>query len=332
MNISVSFISNTSIRFSQKRTMKSSENTVILNEFENFWRPFIRIAQFFSVSHFSIFRPHLRENLCKSALFLMYFLSISAVHIFLVSLTMRKGLRCEDNMPEHKFAKHKESPLMYYLNIFTVLGTFATHLATHLEALLCGRQEMAIYNKFEIIDEIFATKLNYWIDYKQRRAKFIKKTVSVFVLTCILAITSSFTSLPDVYHDKYFMQPILIFAVVVNRVRWCYVSIFLCTIADTLKDLQILLIKQQTESGKQLEQHRSKGGFEREKIQYFRQIYSNVWLAVTHMSGCFGLSLISFLLEFIFEIISGCYWLYINFSIYGSRDLNIRKFRLQADF
>lgn len=312
-------------------TMNSPEKIVNLNAFQTLWTPFTRIFQALCVSHYSIFRPNLQENRYKSYLIRAYFLFVFAVHISLVSTSTINGLRCDKNATEQIFSKHKESSLMYYINCFTILGSFTTHLTSHLETLLHGKREADIYKKLQLIDHIFATKLNYMIDYQMKRAKYIKQIGSVFVLTIILAGASSFTSLPDMYHDKYFMQPILIFAVIVNRGRWCYIAFFLNAIADTLEDLQVLLAEQQIQSRKQNDES-SESNFVREKIQYFREIYSNVWLVISYMSDCFGLSLITFLLEFTFEIISACYWIYINFSFYGSSDLNIRKSVLFVDY
>lgn len=304
--------------------MHSSKNVVNSNGFQDFWKPFTRFFQALCVAHYSIYRQNLRGNRLKSVLFLMYFLCISAVHISLVVSTMRKGLRCENEIPEHRFAKHKESAVMYYVNSFTMIGAFVTHLTSHLEPLLCGKREEDIYKELKSIDQIFTSKLNYVIDYKIRRVKYIKHNVGTFVLASILAISSSFTTLPDMYHDKYFLQPILIFAVIINRGRWCYIAFFLNAIADTLDDLQILLIEQQLQSHKQSIEP-SKCNYVRENIKYLREIYTRVCLVVSSTSDCFGFSLITFLLEFTVEIISACYWLYINFSFYGSMDLNIRK-------
>lgn len=310
------------------RTMSQSTSIRISREFEAFWKPFTRAFQALCVSHYSIFRPNLRENRFKSWLFFVYFFTIFSLHMNLIILTTRRALRCEDEIPEAerllRWAKHRESALMYYVNALSILGGFATHIASHMEVLFSGKREEEIYEKLQIIDNIFVTKLNHVIDYKTRRANYIKETILTFVLVTISAIASSFISLPDLYHDKYFMQPILIFPMIINRFRWCYIALFLNNIGDILNDLQILLKQQQIHSCDD-SSTQSNNKYARENIRYFREIYSYIWYTITLMSDCFGWSFIFFLVEFTFEFINASYWLYINLTVYGSIDLNIRK-------
>lgn len=300
--------------------MNPSTSISIANEFNGFWQPFTRVFQALCISHYSIFRPNLRYNRMKSFSFLGYFLVFSAFHISIVVLTTSKGLQ---NMPEHVELKHKESQLMYYVNSLTVIGSSITHIITHLETLFNGKYEEEIYEKFKIISNIFATKLNHMTDFKARRFNYIQQTIGIFIFATFLAAASSFTPLPELYYEKYFMQPNLIFAILIIRARWCYISLFLNTISDTLNDLQILLKQQQIKSC-QYSSDQPEHKFEREKIRYFREIYSNVWFIITLMSNCFGWSLISFLVEFTFEVISASYWLYINVNYYEYTYLNIR--------
>lgn len=305
--------------------MNFPQNNKITSEFEAFWKPFTRVFQAFCVSNYCIFRPNLCNNLSRSFMYLVYFLILSILHIAIVASATSRGLECEQKHPEHRLAKHRESALMYYVNTITTLGGLATHVATHLETLLNGKHEEEIYQKLRTINAMFVTKLNHATNFKTRSAKNIRQTVVAFVLSTLLASASSFTTLPDLYHDKYFMQPILIFAVIINQVRWCYIAIVLNVLADILSELHILLKQQQIQSCDNSNKQ-SDNKFARENIRYFRDIYSNVWFIVTLMSNCFGWSLISFLIEFSLESINAAYWLYINLSVYKSIHLNIRKF------
>ena len=289
--------------------MSQSTGIKISREFEAFWKPFTRIAQAFCVSHFSIFRPNLIQNRSKWLTFWLYFLAIVFVHLSLIVLTTRRALQCEDALPEteQRRAKHKESALMYYVNALSILGGFATHMAAHLEVLFSRKREEEIYEKLQIIDNIFATKLNHMVDYKLRRINFIKKTILTFALFTVTSIASAFINLPDLYHDKYFMQPILILPMIINRLRWCYIALFLMNIGDILNDLQMLLKQQQIHSFDDASaQPHSK--FARENIRYFREIYSYIWYTITLLSDCFGWSFIFFLVEFTFEFINASYW------------------------
>lgn len=291
------------------------------SEYETFWKPFTRYFQFMCVSHYSIYRPRLRNHFLKSLPFLLYFLVFASVHVVFLTLHLKKGIREGVDLP---FMKRKESPLMFYVNCLSIFGTFATHTTTHLETLLSGKRENDIHQKLKKINEIFATKLNYIIDYKARRIRYIRKTVTVFVFAWLLSLCSSLIKVPISNHDKYFNQPILILAVTVIRSRGCHIALVLNTISDILKDLQYLLRQQQINS---LQRPGSPAGvnYKRENLRDLREIYSNVWYIKTRMSDCFGWSLITFLIEFSIEVINSSYWVYINLNLYGSNSLNIRK-------
>lgn len=296
-------------------------NLRLSSECETFWRPFTRVFQVLCVSHYSVYRPSLRDCFWKSRLFLLYFLIFGSVHVTFLTLTLLKGIYEGRNQP---LLKHRESPLMFYINCLSIFGTFTTHATTHLETLLNGRRENEIHQKLKKINDIFATKLNYIIDHKARRLRYVRKTVSVFVFAWILSAGSSLVRVPISNHDKYFNQPLLIFTVAIIRCRGCHIALHLDTIADILKDLQFLLRQQQIKS-QQKPDSPAGNDYKRENIRYLREIYSNVWLIKTMMSDCFGWSLITFLVEFSIEVINSSYWFYINLNLYGSKGLNIRK-------
>lgn len=298
-----------------------------LNEFVVFWHPFIRVAQLCCASHYNAFRSKHHENSLKSFVFLAYFSLYILVNISLVTLATIRGLQCETYTNNTYKPQHKESALMYYINSLTVLGNSITHLTVHLEAVLCGKRELKLFEKLNMVDDIFSNKLNHKMDYKARRAKFIRKIVIAFSLSCILCTASSFSSLPEQHHDKYFMQPILILGCVTNRVRWCYIALVLSYVAETLNDLQILLRQHQIKNRKgSKNEHEISDEYDR--IRYIREIYSTIWCIVALLSDCYGWTIITFLLSSTLHSINASYWLYINMSIYKSMDLNIRKIRI----
>lgn len=215
---------------------------------------------------------------------------------------------------------------MFYVNSLSIIGSMVVHIAIHVEALFRKKQEQKLYDKLKLIDDLFATKLNHLTDYKMRRSKYIRQNVVVSVFSVILAAASSFTTLPDLNKgiQIHFMKPIHIIPVFVIRCRWCYISIFLNAIADTLDDLQLLLKKHQLQSFEGANES-SANSCAIEKMRYFREIYSNVCRIVMLMSDCFGWSLITFLIEFTFDVINASYWLYMNVHFYGSNNLNLRK-------
>lgn len=268
----------------------------------------------FCVSHYSLYRPKLRKSYLKSLPFFLYFMTIASAHISFLTLNLSKGIVHSGHR------RHKESPLMFYINCLSIFGTFATHVTTHFETLLSGKKERELHQKLKKIHDIFTNKLNHKTDFKERRAKYVRKTLSVFIFAACLSAASSFIHVPISNHDKYFNQPILIIAVIIIRSRGFHIALFLNIISDTLMDLQFILKEQQIRS-----RQRPPGSshFKRENIRYIREIYSNVWLIKTTMSDAFGWSLITFLIEFSIEVINSSYWFYINLNKYESNSLHI---------
>lgn len=301
--------------------MNPSISILASNEFDHFWKPFIRVFQVFCVSNYKVFQPNLRKQYWRSVILLVCFLLLSTINISIVSIVTKHGLQSEPKLQKNFPMKHKESALMYYVNSLNVLGNFAVHLTIHVEALLAGKKEEEIFQKLKIINNIFATKLKHMTDFRMRRVKYLRRIVSAFIVSMIISVASSFATLPSFHHDKYFMQPILILAITINRARWCYVAIMLFSLADTLNDLCVLLKKQQMLNYEQIIEN----GCERDNIRYFRDIYSNIWLVISLLSDCFGWTFITFVVSFTFQTINGAYWIYINLSVYSSMSLNIRN-------
>lgn len=295
-----------------------------LNEFESFWKPFVRVFQMFSVSHFQIFRPHIRNRFWSYISFLSYFLLISLIHISIVAWTLIRGLQREEKLIGDRSPKHRENNLMYYVNSMGVLVYFIANITNHLEPFFNGKREAEIFHRLKMIDVIFSTKLHFTQEFRPLRATYLKQIASAFILSAILATGSAFSSLPESHHYKYFMHPFLIVAVIINRARWCYIAILLKCLGNILNDLENLLKQQQLHSYR-TSSGQSENRFTRENIRYFREIYSHISYITMVLSDCFGWTFMTFLVKFTFESINTSYWLYINWTVYMSTELNIRK-------
>lgn len=309
--------------------MNSSARSVFLNEFEAFWKPFTIAFQILCVANYFIFRSsNFRRNHLQFIAFSVYFIAFSILHIATVVSSSTKALK---PTPENSYFKHKESQLMHYVNVLAIIGSFVIHLMSHIETLFNGKHEQEIYEKLQAIDKTFATHLNHKTDYKTRRKKYIRQTILVFIFAIFLAAASAFTPLHELNDDKFFMQPIMIIPLLIIRARWCYIALFLRATADTLNDLQMLLKQQQIQSFHHSTDQR-KHSDDRENIRFFREIYSDVWFIITLISDCFGWYLISFLIEFTFEMINASYWVYINQKFYGLVYLNMRKYNTTSKY
>lgn len=211
----------------------------------------------------------------------------------------------------------------YYVNALSIIGAFVVHITMYSEAICCGKREIEICEKLQSISDIFESKLKSKINYKSVRGKYLR-VIGLFLFTVILASITSFGELPDLYDDKFFMTPIMVTGVIVTRARWCQIALFLHILADNLNHLQITLKHHQIQSCEKVNEH-LENGFERENIQYFREIYSHCWHIITLMSDSFGWSMIAFLARTTLEFINGAYWFYVNRNSFDSSELNFRK-------
>lgn len=109
-----------------------------------------------------------------------------------------------------------------------------------------------------------------------------------------------------------------------SRGRWCVVALFLSMIADTLEDLQGLLKQQQMQSCARSNEEIG-NSFDPERLRYIRDIYSNIWFICTLLSDSFGWTLITFLIKITLVFINGSYWIYVNWNLYQSSALYMRK-------
>lgn len=261
------------------------------NEFEIFWKPFTRVFQALCVSHYSVFRPKIKKNFLKSLPYLLYYLFIYFVNFAILFSSTNKGFSNSTlgryQSVNKEVVKFKNSPLMSYVNALSLFGSIAVHVSICLESFLCGKKENQICEKLNQISNIFASNLNYNISYNVRRIRYIRNS-GVFVFVIFTAIVCSFSTLPDAYHDKFFMTPIMLFSVVITRARWYQIALFLHIIADALEDLQFLLTKQQQLSFEQTNVNEPRSNYDPEKIRYIYEIYSNIWSIVALISDCFG--------------------------------------------
>lgn len=304
-----------------------STNIDMSSEFEAFWKPFARAFQSICISHYSVFRPHLHNNCLKSLPFQLHFIFFVTVHLTIVFLNTEKGQRSESK--NCKTTKFKESPLMYYVNAINMVVSIATHIIIHLENVFYGKRENEIYQKMQMIGGIFANNLNYRINYRAWQTRYVR-VVGIFVFAFLLSSATSFSKLPDSYSDKFFMNSIMIFGIIMNRARWCQIALFLNMLADTLNHLQIALKQHQIRNRKfSKERRRIDSFFECKKICDFRDIYSSSWYMITLMSDYFGWSAIAFLIKVTLEPINGAYWFYVNWHTFQSKQL---YFRMNSNF
>lgn len=287
--------------------------------FELFWTPFVRFFQALAVSNYSIFHPIRKFHR------MIYFVSVSTFQISLLTYVLINGPRVHFI----GIKSFKESPLMNYVSFLSIVGNFVSHLVSHFEPLFFQSHEGDIYRRLNEINDIFALKLNYVTNFQKIRRNFLRKTVSFFVFASCLSFGYSMFYIQMDLKSMCIFIICRIISVVMIRSRRCQIAFHINYLTIVLNDLQVLLKRQQ-------ESYRSNSNQailnSSERIRYLRDVYSNAWLVKNSLSSCFGWSLISFLLEFSFELINSAYWAYINIKLYKSTSKIIRKFFFHTFF
>lgn len=269
-----------------------------LQAFSTFLKSFIRVFQLFCVSHYSIF------NTKHHFIRLIYFITVATLHIFVMIVELKYS---RPHLMTMFYSENKKN-LMYYVSLVGLLGNFSMQIAGHLEPLFNRKHEEEIYKTFQEIYDIFRKKLNRVMDLTILREKFLKHTVVFFVSEGCLCIGFSFLSIPSDAMDIFMCLFSRVLSVSIIRARICLIAIHINILTHFLKELQIVLEKQQ-------KSYRSKSDdfiTANERIQYMQDIYSNIWRSKNMLSSCFGWSFIGFLLNITCELINSCYWTYIN--------------------
>lgn len=289
--------------------MYSSSKIYRPRAFESFWKPFVRVFQVFCVSHHSIYYPKSRFHNS------IYFILVSTLHITFIVYNL-KNIHVMSN------SEYKVSSLMYYVSFLSFVGDIVEHTVCHMEPFFMKKYEIEIYRRFEEINEIFATKLNYVTDFDAVRKRQVQSTINFFILTGIVAFGLSFFSLPEDGFSIFFHLLSRAVSITIIRLRRCQMSLLINFLSNVLLDLQILLKQQQQKYIPNSDGMSTKSS---ENIQYLRDIYSNVWLIKNLLSSGFGWSIITVLIDFSFDLINSSYWTYITIKTYKSTKTIIRK-------
>lgn len=298
-----------------ERNMYPSQKPYNVQAFESLLKPFVRFFQIVCVSNYSIFYRK------KRTIRMIYFIVVSTLHTSLMFYTFLYGLHIQIKPSR----QHKESPLMFYVNFLSVAGNFVTHTIAHVEPFFTQNQENEIYQRLNEINEIFATRFNYSIDLDVIKRKHMQQTAFFYFCSAIVSFGYSFFSLPAACNDVILFLINRILAVIVIRSRRSYTAILIKMQTIILQDLQILLKQQQQNYRPHTAANASVASNACEKIHHLRDIYSNVWMINSLISGCFGWTLVTFLMEFSFDLINSSYWAYINIKSNESTNKIIRK-------
>lgn len=274
------------------------------SELNLFLMPYIRAFQMLCISHFSIFRPELYKNRWRSVPYLVYFLLFISSHVVLTYFDCQLLLNME-NKPNDKY-----SPLILLVNVMSVCGNFINHATLHIEALVQGKKERKLYRILNEINDIFATKLNHSMDYKGLRRKYARNMIPFFVIMAAVMFSVVYNSLSSL-ENRYMFMVFRIYTVIIICSREMYIALTLGILGDFLIHLKDALSNDSDQF--------------QERIRYFRQIYSKIGLIKDLISDCFGWSLITFLIQFTFDLINLSYWLFINLTILKATVLSMSE-------
>lgn len=273
--------------------------------FELFWKPFIRLFQVFCVTHYSIFSY-------SSKVRLVYFIIYSIVDNFANFNSLKYILR------EDKSLYIKS--LMIYVSYISIASHIIIHIVIHLESLWSLKQQEEIYRKFHKITEVFATKLNYPLDFDAFKMRCIRQTAVFFIFNSTFLIGGSIWLHPKGCNILTFVVCRLV-VVSTNLIRRYQFAVHVEFVTNILVNMKAVLAEQH-----QYHHMNSNQSILFENIRYLRYIYSNVWLISKFFDHCFGWTLLISIIEFTIDIINNFYQYYLNFAIYKSTRSIIRNY------
>lgn len=270
------------------------------SELELFFKPYIRTLQWLCVSNFSVFRPEFYKNRRQVYFYSIYFALFIASHVYL--LIALDGIFVVKKSPLRSFG-----PLILIVNALSVIGNFINHTTLHVEALVQGKNERKIYQIFLEINEIFNIKLHQPIEYSLLRKKYARSMVPFFIFIAIIMFFVTYHSIST--EHKIIFIAFRIYVMIVICGRELYIALLLSVLGDFLNHLRMSLSNEQTDF--------------RNRIRFYRQIYSKFGQITDLISQCFGLTLLTFLIQFTFDLINLSYWLFINITILNRVGLSI---------
>lgn len=280
------------------------------NAINLFWKPFIRVFQAFSVSHYSIFRPKHHPG------HLVYFIAYSLFNVITNMYSLNR-IYLSDKIV------YEKSHIMYYVSFSTILNHTIVSFTYHSEAFFSLKKQQKIVQKLSEINEVFATKLNYNTDFDAIKKKFIRHTATCLICISMFYIGGAIHS-PPTDGSIYTFLLMRIVATSTTIMRRFQIAIHINSITNILTELKILLEKQHKAyrpSSKKL-----KRSSQYETLQHIRAVYSNVWVISKLIDGCFGWTLVMLLIDFFFDLINSTYQCYLNISVYKSTHKTIRKY------
>lgn len=278
------------------------------------WKPFIRLFQMLSLSHYSLF--HSQKRIGR----LMYFVVFSVVCIMVKIYTL-KDLYLQDK------SVYKNSPLMYYVSCMSIISHSGVLIVVYLETFSTRKSQEKIYQKFQEIFDIFAMKLDYITDFDQYRKKCILHA-SIYYITIISILISSCIHSPVANWSIFIFILTRVVLVSINLFRRIQIIIHFNLATTILRDLKILLEKQQ----QSYRFDSNEVALSRGIIRCLHNVYSNVWLIMKLIDNCFGWTLVIFLIEFTIDSINSLYQYYLNIKIYNSMYKIIRKYSFSISF
>lgn len=275
--------------------------------FDSFWRPIIKIFQVLCLSHRSIF----------SVGRLVYFIMFSIVG-FLIKIYSLNSVYLHD---KHLY---KRSQLMCYTSIASIFCHTFVHVIIHLEPFFTKDSQVEIYRRFREIEETFAVKLNHITDFDAIR-KRLAFSIFIYYSAFELWILASSIYYPPADTNLFLYAFTRFLMTSVNIARRCQIFIHIHYTTNILMNLKVLLVQQH-----QTYRINSDESTSYKRIQYLRDIYSNVWLIMKLFDRCFGWTLVTFLIEFTIDLINSSYQVYFNIKIYHSIHKTIRNYLMNS--
>ncbi|EDV92377.1 putative gustatory receptor 2a [Drosophila grimshawi] len=212
----------------------------------------------------------------------------------------------------------------YTVDFIQLVGIRVAHVTALLEALWQRQAQSRFFTEVREIDHKFASALHLDVDNGQLRRRMIRRAMWILsgyvisqgfiLLTKMLASEGHF-----VIYWLCYLLPLL-----VCGVRYFQIYTAILIVQQRLEMLQRMLESLQLSESEpqkpyvcmsikeQLEMEADAAGC-MQRLLSARVLYQRIWMLVSHLNSCYGLSMLINLGNDFLAITSNCYWMFLNF-------------------
>lgn len=196
-----------------------------------------------------------------------------------------------------------------------------THLVIIIESMWQRIAQKRLIRKFNLVDELFKTKLNTQIKYENEKRKMF--IMNLTVLSIVLPIEVAVTIYLYYNSHVYYFIFQSIYSMWIIRLRPMQVLCFICLLRNRLNlvNKKLKAIAKQERRTKNRQSRSTNQRFSSASIYGtlldLKQIYTEMYNICESINMAFGYSLLAIMIQNFVDFTSNCYWVYLTAQSYG---------------